>query len=163
MWNTLLVDFKILDFIKLFVNRFHFKVSNDHWLMMNILISEWVGWTSVIGFIWFFVIFIWRIQIIEYLVNIVDDDGFENTNFFSYFQQFLYFWLLLVLLRSQCALFVLYKLAEVHLDMFDQACKCVIFIKRTEIGLDWGRVQSLYIIELLCFCIGMYFHLLFLN
>jgi len=129
VWKTLLVDFKILDLLKLIIHSFHFKVGDSHWLVMLCIIFESFGWAGVIRFIWFFVILVWRIQIAEYLIDIMNDDGFEYAYFFSYFLQFVYFWLLLLLILSCGCLFVLYKLAKVHLNMSNQPCKCVIFIK----------------------------------
>ena len=96
---------------------------------MLCFIFESSRWAGMISLIWFFVILVWRVQIAEYLIDIVNDDGLEYAYFFSYFHQFMYFWLLLLFIVVFGCFFVLYNLAKVDLDISNQPCKCVIFIK----------------------------------
>jgi len=76
MNNIFFVDFKVVDRFKLLFEGLDLKVSDGHFLLVRMLVFDCVWWMGVIGFVWFLIVFAWRINIAEDLVDIMDNDGF---------------------------------------------------------------------------------------
>lgn len=89
--NILLIDLEMLNRLKLLAFRLYLKVSDGHFFLMMMLIFESRRRKSVVSSILLFVVLIRRVNIAEDIVDIMYDDGFQNSYFFLYFDQLLNF------------------------------------------------------------------------